>query len=392
MLPPPPAGKPRKDLYARLLTQLESLGVPVLDADALPPSLTPSYDAAVDALFGFSFRGAPRPPYDALIDRLRPAARPPPVVCVDVPSGWDVDTGADAAGADPVQPAVLVSLTAPKPAAARLAPGVKHYVGGRFVPPTLAAKYGLALPAYPGAAQIVRVDGGGREGGPSTDVLASVADVRADYGSPPPEEASLVGSGDPMQDFAAVFADAAARGGCDEPNAMCLATTDADGAPSARYVLLKGFDAPSATFTFYTNANSRKGGDLARPGARAALVFYYERLRRSVRVEGRVARVPDAEADAYFASRPRGSQVGAHASPQSAVLAGGRAELEAAAAAAAARYADASVPVPRPAHWGGYAVAADRVEFWQGRASRLHDRLVYEKQGDGTWASAVLAP
>ena len=178
----------------------------------------------------------------------------------------------------------------------------------------------------------------------------------------------------------------------DEPNAMCLATTSADGSPSARYVLLKGFDSSSASFTFYTHATSRKGADLTRPGARAALVFYYERLRRSVRVEGRVERVPDAEADAYFASRPRGSQVGAHASRQSAVLAGGRAELEAEAAAAAARYADEAVAVPRPPQWTGFSVVADRVEFWEGRSSRLHARLVYTRGADGAWESAVLAP
>ena len=152
--------------------------------------------------------------------------------------------------------------------------------------------------------------------------------MRADYGSPPPsatpDPVASGGSGDPMADFDAWFADAVARGGSEEPNAMCLATCSSDGSPSARFVLLKGVDAPATAFHFYTNHGSRKAKDLDRLGARAALVFYWESTRRSVRVEGAVSRLPASEADVYFASRPRASQVGAHASHQSARLAGGQ--------------------------------------------------------------------
>ena len=390
--PPPASGAPRKELYARLLTQLETLGVPILPPDTLPPSLSGACDLVIDAVFGFSFRGVPRPPYAALIDRLRPSATPPPVVCVDLPSGWDVDTGVDTGGKpeDAVRPSVLISLTAPKPATSRLPPSAHHYVGGRFVPPSLASKYQLTLPAYPGAAQVVRVAAAAAAG------AADLAAMRADYGSPPPSDTldpvAAGGSGDPMADFEAWFAGAVARGGTDEPNAMCLATCSSDGSPAARYVLLKGVDPPTASFHFYTNHASRKARDLDRPGARAALVFYWEGARRSVRVEGAVSRLPASEADAYFASRPRASQVGAHASRQSARLAGGRAELEAEAAAAAARFADEATPVPRPVAWGGYAVTADRVEFWTGRSSRLHERLEYTRAEGGGWERAVLAP
>lgn len=156
-----------------------------------------------------------------------------------------------------------------------------------------------------------------------------------------------------------------------------------------RQVLLKGFD--ERGFVFYTNYTSRKGRELETT-PRAALVFWWEPLQKSVRVEGTVQRVSEAESDAYFASRPRGSRIGALVSPQSTTLPGGRAELEARAAALQQEYADESVPVPRPLHWGGYLVRPQRVEFWQGRPSRLHDRLVYERQADGEWLVQRLAP
>lgn len=154
-------------------------------------------------------------------------------------------------------------------------------------------------------------------------------------------------------------------------------------------MLLKGFD--ERGFVFYTNYTSRKGRELERT-PRAALVFWWEPLQKSVRVEGTVERVPEAESDEYFASRPRGSRIGALVSPQSTVLAGGRAELEERASTLKAQYADESVPVPRPSHWGGYLVRPQRVEFWQGRPSRLHDRLVYERGQHGQWGVTRLAP
>lgn len=170
-----------------------------------------------------------------------------------------------------------------------------------------------------------------------------------------------------------------------EVNAMTLATVSPDGAPSARVVLLKDLDPRG--FVFYTNRLSRKGMELdASP--RCALCFLWDGLARQVRVEGDAERVDDATADAYFASRPRASQLGAWASPQSEVVPT-RESLDARLADAEARFA--GITVPRPAHWGGYRVVPRSVEFWQGRQSRLHDRLRYTRAGD-LWRLERLAP
>ena len=168
------------------------------------------------------------------------------------------------------------------------------------------------------------------------------------------------------------------------PDAMTLATTDADGAPNARMVLLKGFGPDG--FRFFSNYESAKGRELeANP--RAALVIYWRELDRQVRVRGQVGRVSGADSDAYFETRPRGSQIGAAVSPQSRPIE--REDLE-------RFYADAvrdlgEGAVPRPPHWGGYLVSPDAVEFWQGRDDRMHDRFVYLGDGDG-WDITRLAP
>jgi len=188
---------------------------------------------------------------------------------------------------------------------------------------------------------------------------------------------------DPIEQFAEWYERAAA----DVPlvDAVCLATVDADGSPDARMVLLKGVDA--AGFRFHTNYSSAKGGQLA-ADARAALVVYWRELDRQVRVRGSVERLPAAESDAYFATRPRESQVAAWASPQSRPLRD-RAELDGLLAEAARRFEGA--PVPRPEGWGGYLLRPEAIEFWQGQVGRLHDRFRYARAASG-WRVERLAP
>ncbi|WP_089010376.1 pyridoxamine 5'-phosphate oxidase [Micromonospora viridifaciens] len=186
--------------------------------------------------------------------------------------------------------------------------------------------------------------------------------------------------------FARWFADAVAYP-LPEPNAMVVGTADAQGRPSGRTVLLKGYDPDG--FVFYTNYDSRKGVELtANPWA--SLVFPWFPMQRQVVVTGRVARVDRAETEAYFASRPRGSQLGAWASTQSRVVPD-RVALDAAYRSAAERFV-AVEPVPAPPHWGGFRVLPETVEFWQGRASRLHDRLRFRRTDGGTWVTERLAP
>ena len=209
----------------------------------------------------------------------------------------------------------------------------------------------------------------------------NIASLRQDYMGESLNEADV--SADPYTQFQHWF-DEALRAELPMVNAMTLATVGADGAPSARIVLLKGIDHNG--FVFYTNYMSRKGRDLA-GNPRAALVFHWTALEREVRIDGSVEKVTAPESDEYFASRPHGSRHAAIASPQSEVVAS-RAVLEARFNAAAADHGEAA---PRPAHWGGYRVLPSSIEFWQGRPSRLHDRLLYTRQGD-RWTLARLAP
>lgn len=208
-----------------------------------------------------------------------------------------------------------------------------------------------------------------------------IADIRKDYALRRLDETDV--DADPFRQFHAWLKEALAAE-VPEPTAMTLATVDEDGNPSARIMLLKALD--ERGFVFYTNYQSRKGQELAvRP--RAALAFFWKELERQVRVEGSVEPVSAAESEEYFASRPLGSRIGAWASTQSATI-DSRQWLEARVQAAAAKYGENP---PRPPHWGGYRVLPDWVEFWQGRQSRLHDRIAYTREAKG-WKISRLSP
>jgi pyridoxamine 5'-phosphate oxidase len=209
-----------------------------------------------------------------------------------------------------------------------------------------------------------------------------LAALRAEYAREGLDEDAA--GDDPVALFGRWLDDAVAAG-VNESNAMALATADANGRPSVRIVLLKGFDDAGAVF--YTNYDSRKSGELtANPWASAVLLWHP--LQRQVRIEGGVTRVDEAESDAYFASRPRGAQIGAVASHQSRPV-GDRTQLEAQVAEVERTFEGRDVE--RPGQWGGYRLALDVVEFWQGRADRVHDRLRFTRAGDG-WSRERLQP
>jgi pyridoxamine 5'-phosphate oxidase len=206
--------------------------------------------------------------------------------------------------------------------------------------------------------------------------------MRTDYEAAGIDPADLLD--DPFEQFQAWFDDAL-HSGLPEPHAMVLATAGPDGAPTARAVLLRELD--PAGFVFFTNYSSQKGNQLA-SNPLAAGCFLWLPLHRQVRVEGRVEQISPEESDAYFSTRPRESQIGAHASPQSEVIPDRR-WLEDRVIELAARFG--TDEIPRPPNWGGYRLIPDRIEFWQGRPNRLHDRVLFARQGSG-WTVRRLAP
>ncbi len=203
------------------------------------------------------------------------------------------------------------------------------------------------------------------------------------------EQAALDETGvdrDPIRQFAAWY-DAAVAAGVPEPEAMTLSTATPDGRPSARIVLLRGFD--ERGFCFFTNYTSHKGRELT-ANPQAAVTFHWAALEQQVRIEGRVEQTTAAESDAYFQSRPSTSRIGAWSSPQSEVIAD-RATLEELFVRSRAEHPD-DAAIPRPSHWGGYRLVPERIEFWQGRPSRLHDRLRFRRDAEEGWVVERLAP
>jgi pyridoxamine 5'-phosphate oxidase len=210
----------------------------------------------------------------------------------------------------------------------------------------------------------------------------SIADLRKEYSRANLTEAEV--DPDPIRQFSIWFKQAL-EAGIPEANAMSVATVGADGRPSLRILLIKDVDDDG--FTWFTNYASRKGRELALHPY-AALLFHWVELERQVRIEGRVEKLPDAQSDAYFQSRPLKSRLGALASDQSQPIAS-REALEQRYADTEAAYGEQPL---RPAHWGGYRLVPDRVEFWQGRPSRLHDRILYTRGADGAWRRERLQP
>jgi pyridoxamine 5'-phosphate oxidase len=214
-------------------------------------------------------------------------------------------------------------------------------------------------------------------------MMSSIADIRIDYKQKTFEEADAAANA--IQQFG-LWWNEAVKSDIDEVNAMTLATASQDGVPDARIVLLKGYDEKG--FVFFTNYDSQKGKQMTE-NSHACLVFFWKELERQVRISGTVDKIAAADSDAYFASRPEGSRIGAWSSPQSEVIPS-RELIENNAIKYTEQFKEGIIP--RPSHWGGYIVHPQVIEFWQGRPSRLHDRIRYTLQATGGWQKERLAP
>lgn len=378
-----------KPLYQGLVIQNESLGIPFVSVDdVLNTSLESQADIVIDGLFGFSFKGIPRPPFDGLIQAM--AAVGPKSNCVvaaiDVPSGWNVEEG-DTTGIE-LCPQMLISLTAPKLCAKQFT-GEHHYLGGRFVPPQITEKYNLSLPPYPGSSMCVKLIQPSDKSASIGLVDRQLQTLRKEYPSYSTEQELKIEDMDsnPINTFREWF-ELAKNCGMDEPNGMALASVDASGSPSVRMVLLR--DITEEGFIFYSNYGSQKGSDFE-SNDKVAATFWWEPLGKSIRVQGTISRVDPKVSDAYWNSRPLEHKLGALASRQSSILSTKK-DLKDTYSALKEQYSE-SEQVPRPEWWGGYIIKPTTIEFWQGQASRLHDRLKYSLQEtSGDWTISRLSP
>jgi NAD(P)H-hydrate epimerase len=258
--------------------------------------------------------------------------------------------------------------------------GAHHYLGGRFVPPEIVEKYGLVLPKYPGSSMCVKLD----------NVSRDVSNIRKTYATEALTDIHM--HENPMDQFAEWFELAKHCKNVEEPNAMAVASVNSDAQPSVRVVLLRGFS--DHGFVYYTNYESRKGKDFE-GNPKVAATFYWEPLGMSVRIEGRINKLSAADSDEYWASRPREHQIGALSSAQSSIIESSE-QLLKSYESVKDEYSSQNV-IPRPSWWGGYIIQPHSIEFWKGRASRLHDRVIYTADSKTTdpakhWVRSHLSP
>ncbi|XP_015163156.1 pyridoxine/pyridoxamine 5'-phosphate oxidase 1, chloroplastic-like isoform X4 [Solanum tuberosum] len=347
--------------FAGLVTQLESLSVPFLPVEDLPVQLSSDFEIIVDAIFGFSFHGNLRPPFDSLIRRMvsiktqqRTHEIAAVVISVDIPFGWHVEEG-DICG-EGIEPDMLVSLTAPK-LCAKMFCGPHHFLGGRFVPRSIIDKFKLKLPSYPGTSMCVRIGNL-----PETNLSAQkgifTASVNLEVEENPIDQVELY-------KFQKWLGDAL-EAGVKEPHYMVLSTAGKDAKPSSRMVSLEGVNKDG--FVWHTNYRSQKAREISE-NPHASLLFYWGPIKCQVRVEGFVEQVSDEESEQSFSSLPRDIQIRPTVSKQSTLI-HGREVLHQQYKEFEEKYHDRS-SIPRPKHWGGYRLIPEFFEFWQGEISVL---------------------